>query len=315
MTNGNKTMLTSPLAGIIPPVITPLLPNLQVDTESLGRILSFLLNGDVNGIFVLGTTGEGPSLDMKSKCQVIDQANSVVGKRVPVLVNVSSTSIKDIKFLSEYARNAGAEALVLSPPFYGPVEEASLLSWYKQVLKEIKLPVLLYNIPSHTGVEIGIEVVKALAKHPMVIGLKESSGDEGRFIQIKSEVPSDFTLLVGPGILFSRSLEQGGHGGVAGEANLFPRLFSSLFRCHSQQDWRKVDKLEMIVQEMIQQLFGIVKGPQGYLRSLKAALSLRGLCKNVFIPPYFPVDESELDEIGVELSRLENTYSILKIDN
>mgnify|MGYP001145941808 CR=1 FL=1 len=165
-----------PLHGIIPPMVTPLLENSEIDLIGLKRLVEHLLQGGVHGIFLLGTNGEGPSLSYPAKKQLITEACRIVNKRVPILVNITDSSIDSALEIAEFAKTAGADALVIAPPFYFPISEQEMIEYLDVLAPKLPLPFLIYDIPSCTKLHLSIKTIRR-AKELGAIGFKDSSGD------------------------------------------------------------------------------------------------------------------------------------------
>jgi len=238
-------LLPRPIRGIIPPMITPLLDAATLDDQGLARLIEHILAGGVHGLFVLGTTGEGPSLPYALRRTLVSAVCALVRRRVPVLVGITDTAHGELIAMARHAADAGASAVVVAPPPYFTTTQSELLGYLQRVAAALPLPVILYNMPSHTKVFIEAETVRRAADSPNVIGLKDSSGNLAYFHQVQlllSDRP-DFTLLVGPEELLAGSVLLGGHGGVNGGANVLPELYVSLFNAAAAGDLTRVRAL------------------------------------------------------------------------
>ena len=148
--------MNPPLKGIIPPMITPLLENGGLDVVGLHNLITYLLGGGIHGIFLLGTTGEGPSLDHQLRKQLISEACTIVNKKVPVLVGITDTSFEESLELANHAEKAGADILVVAPPYYFPISQNEMQDYLEKLAPKLPLPFLLYNMPSCTKLNLSI---------------------------------------------------------------------------------------------------------------------------------------------------------------
>jgi 4-hydroxy-tetrahydrodipicolinate synthase len=164
-------------SGIIPPLVSPLLARDELDQRGLDRLIEHVLAGGVHGLFLLGTTGEAPSLSYRLRRELIDRAIATVAGRVPVLVGITDTSFVESVRLAEHAANAGAKALVLSTPYYFPAGQTELTGYVENLVPQLPLPLVLYNMPSLTKVWFDFETLQKLTALPQIVGLKDSSGD------------------------------------------------------------------------------------------------------------------------------------------
>ncbi len=276
-----------PFKGIIPPLVTPLTNDDHLDVDGLDRMIEHLLAGGVHGLFILGTTGEAPSLSESLKREVIQRTVTRVASRVPVLVGVTDTSLSDARALARSASEAGADAVVMAPPYYFPARQQDLRACFQQFAEECPLPLVLYNIPSHTKVAIDVPTVRQLMDVPNIVGLKESSGDMlyfGRLVQLLHERP-DFTLLIGPEELLAEAVLMGAHGGICGGANITPALYVELFEAALTGDLRLVHKLQQRVMRLSERIYRVGEPPTSYLTGLKCALACLGLCSDRLAAP------------------------------
>jgi 4-hydroxy-tetrahydrodipicolinate synthase len=166
-------MLEAPLRGIVTPLVTPLMRG-ALDEAALERLIEHVVTGGVNGIFILGTTGEGPSLSYTLREQTIRRTCKLVNGRVPVLASVSDTVLVESERVAEIAADAGADAVVLAPPYYFQYSQSDLLHYVELAAFTFSLPLFLYNIPQLTKVAFEVETVSRAARIPGVLGLKDS---------------------------------------------------------------------------------------------------------------------------------------------
>lgn len=302
------TQLPRPLRGIIPPMVTPLTDPDCLDREGLARLVEHILRGGVHGLFVLGTTGEGPSLSHRLRREVISAVCAQVAGRVPVLVGITDTAFSESVHLAEYAQQSGAAALVVAPPPYFATGQRELLRYFQRLAEAVPLPMMLYNMPVHTKVFIESATVVAAAEIPGIAGLKDSSGNMTYFHMVRSLLAdrADFTLLVGPEELLAETVLLGGHGGVNGGANFAPELYVGLYHAACAGDLPTVRLLHGKIIQLSRQLYTVGGGGSSMLAGLKCALSLRGICGDIMAEPFvrFGPDERSvvarrLQEIGL----------------
>jgi len=297
----------SPLRGIIVPMVTPLLDNGSLDAAGLERLVEHILAGGVQGLFVLGTTGEGPQLPYALRQELLRQTCRLVAGRVPVLAGITDTVLAESLRLAAAAADAGAAAVVAAPPYYFSADQPELIRYYQLLADGSPLPLFLYNMPAHTKVSIEAETVKALAGHPRVLGLKDSSGSMINFeilVRTMQHRP-DFSLLVGPEELTAATVLMGGHGGVNGGANLFPALYVALYQAAAARDLERVASLHGQVMEISARLYDIGSSPTRILKGLKAALALKGLCHDALAEPHQPFRGREKQQVQAFLQEFE----------
>jgi 4-hydroxy-tetrahydrodipicolinate synthase len=288
-------MLQAPLRGIVTPLATPLAGPDNLDASGLERLVEHVIAGGVTGVFILGTTGEGPSLSHRLRRQMIERTCDLVGGRIPVLVGISDTSLTESERLAENALKAGAAAAVLAPPYYFLYSQTDLIQYLELIAPRISLPLFLYNIPQLTKVAFEPETVAWAAEIPGIAGLKDSSSDLtylARVVELLRTKP-EFTLLTGPEEILAASMRAGSHGGVCGGSNLRPALFMDLYRAAASGDWIEAERLQAIVLEMSEGLYRVGDTSTSYLRGIKCALSLAGLCRADLAPPLSPFTAAE----------------------
>ncbi|HRX01189.1 MAG TPA: dihydrodipicolinate synthase family protein, partial [Cyclobacteriaceae bacterium] len=195
-----ESNLKLPLRGIIPPLVTPLLNNDSLDLIGLERLIEHTISGGVQGIFVLGTTGEFASLSYKLREELIEYTCQWVKGRVPVLVGITDSAFSESLRLAKIAAKCGADAVVLAPPYYFAAGQPELLEYLQRIMVQMPLPLFLYNMPTHTKVKFMPETVRKAAEIPGIIGMKDSSSDLAYFKQVQYALrdSEDFTFMVGP---------------------------------------------------------------------------------------------------------------------
>ncbi len=209
-----QTSLPSPLRGIIPPLVTPLSARDTLDVAGLERLIERLFAGGVHGLFILGTTGEAPSLSYRLRRELIERTCELVGGRLPVLVGITDTAFVEALNLSQFAADAGAHALVLSAPYYFPNSQPELLEYLEHLAPELPLPSFLYNTPTHTKTIFEVETVRRAMQISNIAGLKDSSANMIYFHQLIGLLPErpEWSLLMGPEELLAEAVLLGGHG-------------------------------------------------------------------------------------------------------
>jgi dihydrodipicolinate synthase/N-acetylneuraminate lyase len=299
-------ILPAPLTGIFPPLVTPLKNRDALDLPAFERLIEHVIAGGVHGVFLLGTTGEGPGLSHRLRAEVVEHGCRVVGGRVPVLVGVTDTSFVESVRLGERAADAGASAVVVAPPHYFPISQGELISYVDEVAAVMPLPVLLYHIPSMTKVGFEPDTVRQLMNVPKVIGLKDSGRDMHALHLVRQFAVDrpDFSILVGPEELLAEAVLLGAHGGMCGGANMFPKLYVELFQAAQAGDLARARPLHEIVMAVSSALYTVGPATSSYFRGIKCAMSLLGLCDNVLAEPYVPFAGDDLETIRQRLVAL-----------
>ncbi len=295
--------------GIVPPLVTPLLTPDKLDVPGLHRVLERVLRGGVHGVFVLGSTGESPSLSMALRRSVIEETCAAVSGRVPVLVNASETAFAHSLELAKFAADAGASAVTLSPPCYYPVDQKQVLSYARRFAQDSPLPVLLYNVPQFAHNEYSAETVAELSLSPDIVGLKNSSGSLDYLAAVLDAVAHrpEFTVLVGNEESLFPALLAGAHGGVCGGANMFPELYVQLYEAVSDGRHAQAESLHERVGRVAKAVYTVGSPESAYLRGLKCALSLLEVIENVLAEPLQSLNKAETAELRTRLHRVLDT--------
>jgi 4-hydroxy-tetrahydrodipicolinate synthase len=300
--------LPSPLRGIIPPMVTPLSAPDALDTPGLERLIEHILTGGVHGLFILGTTGEAPSLSHRLRHEFVERVCTQVAGRVPVLVGITDTSFVESLNLAGKSAEAGADALVLAAPYYFQTGQAELLEYLKHLVPQLPLPVLLYNMPGRPQYVFEADTVKAASQLPGIVGLKDSSANMMyfRLLQSVMEDRPDFSLLMGPETLLAETVLLGGHGGVCGGANLLPKLYVDLYEAALAKDLPRVEALHKKVVQINATLYRVGRYASSLLKGLKCALSCLDICSDFVAEPFHRFREPErqivrryVEELGI----------------
>jgi len=301
--------MSKSLCGIVPPMVTPLSGRDTLDLAGLERLIEHILSGGVHGLFILGTTGEAPSLSYRLRRELIDRTCRQVAGRVPVLVGITDTAFMESVALARHAADAGAFGVVAAPPYYFPAGQPELIEYVQRLTPELPLPLFLYNMPMMTKVDFDHDTIRALLDDRRIAGVKDSSGDLGYFEELLKVARNrpDWSVLIGPEHLLTQAMALGGQGGVHGGANLCPRLFVDLYDAARRGDLVQ----QAALQERVLQLgrvYQVGRHASAIIKGLKCALSLVGMCDDVLAEPFqhFHAPERQrvrqlLDEMGLEI--------------
>ena len=298
-------LFQSPLRGIVPPMITPLRDRDSLDVAGLERLLEHILAGGVHGLFILGTSGEAPSLSYRLRRELIDRVCRQVRGRVPVLVGITDTSVVESVHLAQHSADAGAQAVVTSAPYYFPAGQPELLEFIERLVPELPLPLFLYNMPQMTKVQFEPDTIRRVAQLERIVGVKDSSGDLAYYDQVLAVAKQrpDWTVLIGPEHLLVESVRRGGHGGVNGGANLWPQLLVALCHAASQNDAAVLARLEPQLAKL-GEIYRVGRHASAVVKGMKCAASLLGLCDDVMAEPFARFREPERARVREVLESL-----------
>jgi 4-hydroxy-tetrahydrodipicolinate synthase len=294
--------------GIIPPMVTPLLSDhVTLDTNGLKKLVEHLIAGEVHGIFILGTTGESTSLSYATRRQLIIETCAIVNNRVPVFVGITDTAIEESVQLADVAKASGAAAVVAAPPYYYGLGQEELFKYYWKLADQLSLPLFLYNMPSHTKINIDAKTVVRLAEHTNIIGLKDSSANAVYFqslIHLLKSKPQ-FSLLVGPEEITAEIVLMGGHGGVNGGANMFPKLYVELYKAALAKDFERIAVLQHLVMEISTTVYTLGSYGSSYLKGVKGALAALGIIESNLAMPFNAFEEKEMTQVIANVKNIQ----------
>jgi dihydrodipicolinate synthase/N-acetylneuraminate lyase len=273
--------------GIISPLVTPLIDRDTLDEPGLQRLVEHVIAGGVRGIFILGSTGEAPSLSYRLRCELIVTTCQLVHHRVPVLVGITDTAFVESLKVAKAAAEAQADALVLSTPYYFPAGQTELTRYVQHLTRELPLPLMLYNMPSLTKVSFEIDTLRRLSEIGTIVGVKDSSGDLEYFAGLVAlrKLRPDWSILIGPEHLLCAAIQLGGDGGVCGGSNVLPRLFSECYEATVSGDMARAEQLIQQI-HAFQDIYTVGKYASRFIKATKSALSLLGICSDFMAEPF-----------------------------
>jgi 4-hydroxy-tetrahydrodipicolinate synthase len=291
-------------SGIVPPVATPMTEDFEVDTESLTRLIHFLIEGGVHGLFVLGSTGESVFLTNQQRAIVLDVAVRAAADRVPVVAGIIDTTTARCIQHARMAEAAGADAVVLTAPFYTRTSQAEIVEHFRAVHKAVPLPILAYDLPVAVQVKLELACLLRMAKEGIIVGVKDSSGNESDFraLVLERAALPGFSVFTGSELLVDVALFMGASGAVPGLANVDPAGYVRLYRAACAGDWEEA----RAEQERLFRLFSIVRAAEpgrmsfgsSALGAFKTALMLRGvIAGNVVGRPQIRLNEEEVERV------------------
>ncbi|WP_406142124.1 dihydrodipicolinate synthase family protein [Streptomyces sp. NBC_01089] len=304
------TSRTPGIHGVVPPVVTPLTPDGQVDTHSLEKLVAFLIDGGVNALFALGSSGEVAYLTDQQQATVLDVITGAAAGQVPVLAGVIETTTNKVIERAHAAAAQGVDALVATAPFYTRTHPTEIDRHFRLIAAAVDLPLFAYDIPVCVNNKLDRSLIMSLARDGVLAGVKDSSGDDVSFRRLAidlRELPG-FALLTGHEVVVDAMLLGGADGCVPGLGNVDPHGYRRLQDAADRGDWAAA-KAE---QDRLAELFDIVlaadpadsSGTAAGLGAFKTALRARGvIAHNTVSPPMRPLDEQEAKAITGILDR------------
>ena len=275
------------LHGIIPPVVTPMTADQELDLNGLRKHIDFMLSKGVHGIFVLGTTGEFYALDEREKQEVTAAAVAHCKGRTPVYVGTGAETTREVIRITKMAEKEGADGVSVIAPYFIKPSQAELVDHFKRVAESTKLPVVLYNNPATCGgLSIEPETCAKLAEVPNIIGIKDSSGDLQNTIEIIRSTPRDrFAVLNGRDTLILAALQFGAQGAIPASCNIAPDLCVGIYEAFAKGDIEAAKALQSRLHPIrmamtlgtgnsaVKEAMGVLGRPAGPSRSPLSAFS------------------------------------------
>lgn len=275
------------LTGLGVAMVTPFKKDLSVDVPALKKLTEFLIQGGVDYLVVLGTTGEGSTMDKEDKKLVLETVLATNAGRKPVVLGIGGLNTVDICNQLTRLESNGLSAILSVTPYYNKPTQNGLFQHYKAISEHSKLPILLYNVPGRTGVNLLPDTVSRIAFDCRnVIGIKEASGNMEQIMSIIRETPKDFLVISGDDALTLPLLASGADGVISVAGNAFPKEFSALVHHALKGEFTEARAMHYRIFEIMQLLF-VEGNPAG----IKEAMSHLDLCENYLRLPLTPVSQ------------------------
>ncbi|HEY1455912.1 MAG TPA: dihydrodipicolinate synthase family protein [Candidatus Dormibacteraeota bacterium] len=276
------------LHGVLPALVSPLLEDGTADTQGVARLVEHVLSGGVHGLLALGSTGETASLDEPARRAILGAVVEAAAGRVPVLCGVAQSHLHAAKAEVRAAARLGAEAALVAPPFYYPLDQATLLAFYRGLAADSTIPILLYNIPQFTKVVADPSSVATLAREGAIAGIKDSSRDFEYFeaLCIATRQLPRFRLFTGSDTMLLPSMAMGGAGTICGAANVAPAWVVQVYDEFVRGDLAAARASQDRLYELVLAVrAGVFPG------AIKAALHMQGVCEPWLAPPVQRLDD------------------------
>jgi 4-hydroxy-tetrahydrodipicolinate synthase len=288
------------LKGVFAPNITPFSDN-AIDEAGLQRVLDYFIERHIDGLVPCGTTGESATLTHEEHRQVVELTIKHTAGRVPVIAGAGSNSTAESIELVKHAEAAGADAVLLICPYYNKPTQAGLIAHFTRVASSTSLPVVMYNIPSRTGINMEAETTAHLSRLPNIVGIKEASGDLEQVADIIRSAEPDFAVLSGDGALTFSVCCLGGTGGILADAHILPEAWHELVQLIGESKLAQAREIHYRLLPLTKALF-LETNPS----PVKAAFEMMGICSGETRLPLLPASDAcrarlreELAELGV----------------
>lgn len=275
--------------GVVPPVLTPLHPDGSIDLESLDRLVDHLIDGGVDGLFALGSSGQVAYFTDAERDTITSRVAARAAGRVPVLVGTPDFTAARMSEQAVRAVANGADGVVVTAPLYAINDQAEINRHFRMIASSVDVPVFAYDVPVRVHSKLGLGLVMDLAKDGVIAGLKDSSGDDvafRRLVAANAEAGSPLSVLTGHEVMVDGMLLLGADGVVPGLGNVDPAGYARMWKLSQEGDWVGV----RAEQDRLAKLFEIVFVPQGRsgdaggIGAFKAALEIMGVIESGAMP-------------------------------
>ncbi|MCF7869634.1 MAG: 4-hydroxy-tetrahydrodipicolinate synthase [Candidatus Omnitrophica bacterium] len=292
------------LKGSMVALVTPFKKNGSIDEDKLRFLINWHIKNKTDGILVCGTTGESATLTHQEHKKIIGIAVDEAKNKVPIIAGAGSNSTDEALNLTKYAKKVGADYALVITPYYNKPTQSGLIQHFKKISKAVNIPIIIYNVPGRTGINILPETVVEIANScKNIIGIKEASGSLSQATEIMSKAPKGFSLLSGNDQIILPIISIGGSGVVSVVANVVPKETHQLTESFLKGGLKKAKKIQLELYDLIKALF-IETNPI----PVKTALNLMGLIEGNFRLPLCKMDKKNLTKLKKTLKE----YRLIK---
>ena len=273
-------------------IVTPFRKG-KLDEVALERLIKAQIQGGVDGIVPVGTTGESPTLDYEEHVHVIKRSIECADGKIKVLAGTGGNSTSEAIYLTKMAKKAGADGSLQVSPYYNKPTQEGLFQHFKAIAEATDLPIVLYSVPSRCGIEIGVDTVRRLAEAcPTVVGIKEAGGSTDRVSQLRAALDERFTILSGDDSLTLPFMAVGARGVVSVASNVIPREVAQMVRAYANGNHPLALRLHDKFYPLFKDLF-IETNPG----PVKAALAMMGMMEDEFRLPLVPISAASREKL------------------
>jgi 4-hydroxy-tetrahydrodipicolinate synthase len=216
------------ITGSIVAIVTPMHEDGSLDFARLRKLIDFHVAEGSDGIVIVGTTGESPTVDVDEHCELIRVAVEHAGGRIPIIAGTGANSTSEAIELARFAQTAGAEAHLSVVPYYNKPTQEGLFQHFRSIAEAVELPLILYNVPGRTMADLSNDTALRLAALPNIIGIKDATGSIERACDLVDRAPEDFALYTGDDVTAAAFILLGGHGVISVTANVAPRVMHEM---------------------------------------------------------------------------------------
>lgn len=291
-------MRTPVFTGVCTALITPFDQNGAIDYDTFGALIDEQIAAGVDALCVCGTTGESATMTMREHIAVVDFCVKKIDHRVKVIAGTGSNDTSAAVYLTQHAQDSGADAALLVTPYYNKATQAGLIKHYEYIAERSEIPLILYNVPSRTGVSFTAESYAALSKNPKINGVKEASGNFSLIAHTRRLCGDDFTVWSGNDDQVVPMMSLGAKGVISVAAHVIPDVMTKMARLCLEGDFEAASRLQIDNMNLIDALFTEVNPIP-----VKAAMKLLGKDSGVLRLPLCDISEKNLENLRAVMQK------------
>jgi 4-hydroxy-tetrahydrodipicolinate synthase len=273
--------------GSITALITPFQSDGDIDWKAFDNFVEWQIEQGSHGVVPCGTTGESPTLRHAEHKKLVKRCVEIVNKRVPVIAGTGSNNTAEALELTQEAKNDGADAALVVTPYYNKPTQDGLYAHYKKLNDEVDIPVVIYNIPGRSVIDMSNETLARLSELKNIVGLKDATADLARPLDLRHYIGDDFCQLSGEDATATGFLAQGGHGCISVTANIAPKLCAEMHKAWQDGNIAEMSRIRDLLAPLHKALF-VESSPA----PVKYAASQLGLCENQIRLPLLEASEN-----------------------
>ncbi len=292
-------MRTPVFTGSCPALVTPFDQNGAINYDAFGKLIDAQIEAGVDAVCVCGTTGESATMSIREHIAAVEFCVKRVNHRVKVIAGAGSNDTSAAVYLSQHAQDSGADALLHVTPYYNKASQTGLIRHYEYIAERVDLPIILYNVPSRTGVSFTAETYRVLSQNPKINGVKEASGNFSLLAHTRFLCGDDFYIWSGNDDQVVPMMALGAKGVISVASNLIPQVMVKMARLCLDNDFEAASKLQIKYMDLIDALFLEVNPIP-----IKAALNLAGMEVGGLRLPLCDMSEQNLETLRRSMARM-----------
>ena len=292
-------MRTPVFTGSCPALVTPFDQNGAINYDAFGKLIDAQIEAGVDAVCVCGTTGESATMSIREHIAAVEFCVKRVNHRVKVIAGAGSNDTSAAVYLSQHAQDSGADALLHVTPYYNKASQTGLIRHYEYIAERVDLPIILYNVPSRTGVSFTAETYRVLSQNPKINGVKEASGNFSLLAHTRFLCGDDFYIWSGNDDQVVPMMALGAKGVISVASNLIPQVMVKMARLCLDNDFEAASKLQIKYMDLIDALFLEVNPIP-----IKAALNLVGMEMGGLRLPLCEMSEKNLETLRRSMARM-----------